>query len=134
MKAQEVVIVNEAGPLEEDSEMKDAPDVIETEKSLLLSLPAEVLQLVLFHADTGALLTSLTSCKTVFDAAQAKHVLLQHLNRMPGLRLGLNDLDTSTLFDIFRQRAAKGIYAAGVSNVIFCPMHLLNLAARWARS
>ena len=113
MKAEEVVIVNEAAPLE-DIEMKDVEDLLPG-KSLLLNLPPEILQLVLFHADTGALLTGLTCCKKIFDAAKAKHVVLQHMNRMPGLRLGLADLDSKTLFDTFRQRAAKSLYAAGVS-------------------
>lgn len=113
MKAEEVVIVNEAGPLE-DIEMKDVENLLPG-KSLLLNLPPEILQLVLFHADTGALLTGLTCCKKIFDAAKAKHVVLQHMNRMPGLRLGLADLDSKTLFDTFRQRAAKSLYAAGVS-------------------
>ena len=115
MKSQEVVIVEESGPSEEDVEMEDVENVPPPGRSLLLNLPPEILQLVLFHADTGALLTSLTSCKKLFDAAKAKHVVLQHMNRMPGLRLGLVDLDSKTLFDTFRQRAAKSLYAAGVS-------------------
>lgn len=118
MKGEQVVTVSEADASEEDTEMKDVETVPEPDSSLLLSLPAEVLQLVFFHADTGALFTSLLSCKTVFDAAQAKHVVLQHLNRMPGLRLGLQDLDTKLLFDTFRRRAAKGLYGAGVSIII----------------
>ena len=115
MKPDNVVVVDESGPLDEDVEMQDIEDVPPPAKSLLLNLPPEILQLVLFHADTGALLASITSCKKVFDAAKAKHVVLQHMNRMPGLRLGLADLDSKTLFDTFRQRAAKSLYAAGVS-------------------
>ena len=117
-KAQEVVTTNEIGPMEEDVEMQDAGDPKAVEKSPLLSLPVEMLQLILFHMDTGALFTSLFSCKKVLDAAQAKHVILRHLNRMPGLRLGLTDLDASTLFSLFRQHAAKDLYAAGVSTNI----------------
>lgn len=118
MKGEQVVTISEADASDEDTEMEDVETVPEAVRSLLLSLPAEVLQLVLFHADTGALFTSLLSCKTVFNAAQAKHVVLQHLNRMPGLRLGLQDLDTKLLFDTFRRRAAKGLYGAGVSIII----------------
>lgn len=127
MKSPEVILVDESGPLEEDIEMPDVDDVPPPGRSLLLNLPPEILQLVLFHADTGALLTSLTSCKKVFDAAKAKHVVLQHMNRMPGLRLGLVDLDSKTLFDTFRQRAAKSLYAAGVS-VVFPPYHAFLLS------
>ncbi|KAL8793390.1 MAG: hypothetical protein Q9195_003976 [Heterodermia aff. obscurata] len=110
MKSEEVVIVDDLG----DVEMQDIETLPPPGRNLLLNLPPEILQLVLFHADTGALLASLTSCKKVFDAAKAKHVVLQHMNRMPGLRLGLADLDSKTLFDTFRQRAAKSLYAAGV--------------------
>lgn len=124
MKGEQVVIVNEADASDDDTEMQDVEAVPERVKSLLLSVPAEVLQLVLFHADTGALFTSLLSCKTIFDAAQAKHVVLQHLNRMPGLRLGLRDLDTKSLFDTFRRRAVKGLYGAGVSTMLFCLLTL----------
>ena len=129
MKSPEDILVDEAAPLEEDIEMQDVDDVPAPGKSLLLNLPPEILQLVLFHADTGALLTSLTSCKKVFDAAKAKHVVLQHMNRMPGLRLGLVDLDSKTLFDTFRQRAAKSLYAAGVS-VVFPPATMLFFCQR----
>ena len=120
MKNQEVVVVDESSSLEEDVEMNDIEHVPPPGRSLLLDLPPEILQLVLFHADTGALLASLTSCQKVFGAAKAKHVVLQHMNRMPGLRLGLADLDGKTLFDTFRQRAAKSLYAAGVSAIFLC--------------
>ena len=126
MKAEDMVTVDESGPLEEDVEMQDVENVPPRGKSLLLNLPPEILQLVLFHADTGALLASLTTCKRVYDAAKAKHVVLQHMNRMPGLRLGLADLDSKTLFDTFRQRAAKGLYAAGVSVVSFLSPFVLS--------
>ena len=113
MKTQ-VIIADESSSLE-DVEIENVPP---PGRSLLLDLPPEILQLVLFHADTGALLASLTCCKKVFDAAKAKHVVLQHMKRMPGLRLGLADLDSKTLFDSFRQRAARSLYAAGVSHIV----------------
>ena len=119
MKAQEIISVEETSPFDEFPELVDE-GMLARERSHLLGLPPEILQHVLFHMDTGAFFTILFSCKIVFDAAYAKHVLLHHLGRMPGLRLGLRDLDSKALFALFRKRAAKGLYGAGVSYFSIC--------------
>lgn len=128
IKAEEVVTVEDASPFDEFPEMMDIDNVLAKERSMLLGLPAEILQHVLFHMDTGAFFIILLSCKIINGAAHAKHVLLHHLNRMPGLRLGLNDIDTSALFDLFRKRAARSLMGAGVSRFV-----IVYLRAKVAR-
>ena len=125
-KREELITVEDADPFNEFPEMMDIENVLAKERSLLLGLPAEILQHVLFHMDTGAFFIILLSCKIVFGAAHSKHVLLHHLSRMPGLRLGLQDQDSLALLGIFRKRAARGFYGAGVSSVsiMFPSWHL----------
>ena len=114
-KAPEDLTSGESSPFKEFPEFADLDNALARERSRLLGLPTELLQHVLLHTETGAFFTVLFTCKIVFYAAHAKHVLLHHINRMPGLRLGLKDLDTWSLFDLFRKRAAKGLYGADVS-------------------
>ena len=114
MKASEVFVVETENPFHEYPQMQDIDEILARERSPLLSLPAEVLQYVLFHTDAATYFTSLLSCRTVFEAAQPRRVVLRHLNRLPGLRLGLENLDSFRLFQLFRRRAAKSLCAAGV--------------------
>lgn len=81
----------------------------------ILGLPSEVLQLILYYMDPQTFSISLVACKAFWNAGRSKSVLLRHLSRMPGLRDGLEDLETNDLFLIFRHRAAVGLLSAGLS-------------------
>lgn len=101
----------------DDPELPPADELFERgmkEMSPLLRLPAEVLQNVLFYMDSATFFTCLLSCRTVYQAAQSRRVVKHHLNRLPGLRLGLENLDNLNLFESFRRRAAKSLCGAGV--------------------
>lgn len=83
--------------------------------AMLLDLPLEVLQTVLWHMDPGTLFISLFTCKEIFDAARAKNVLLYQIGSIPGLRLGLGEnVPTSELLKKFRLRAAENLLGVGV--------------------
>lgn len=115
MKAPGVSVSETEEPFEEYAQRMESKDaIVATEWSFLLSLPAEVLQNILFHMDHATYFTCLLSCKTVFEAAQSRRIVLHHLNRMLGLRLGFEHLDSLNLFESFRRRAAKSMVAAGV--------------------
>ena len=115
MKAPEVSIMETGDPFEEfPQKMENIDAILAIERSLFLSLPAEVLQHILFNMDPATYFTCLLSCKTVFEAAKSRRVVLHHLNRLLGLRLGLEHLDSLNLFESFRKRAAKSMVAAGV--------------------
>ena len=115
MKGADVTVMETQDPFEEYPQMENIDAVLQRERSPLLSLPSEILQNVLYHMDAATCFVSLLSCSTVFEAAQTKRVLLRHLNRMPGLRLGLDhELATLDLFEAFRRRASKSLCAAGV--------------------
>lgn len=100
-------------PFDEYPDMEDIDAKLAIERSRLLCLPVEVLQLVLLNMDAATYFTSLRICKTVFEAAHSRRVILHHLNRLPGLRLGLESLDNGELLTSFRRRAAKALCAAG---------------------
>ena len=80
---------------------------------MLITLPTEVLQTILWNMDAGTLLISILVCKTFFSAANARTVLLYHLHRIPGYVVGIEDLPTAMLFIMFRRRATRDLYAAG---------------------
>lgn len=82
--------------------------------SILLGLPLEVFQTIIWYMDAGTFFASLLTCKQFLKAAQCKPNLLRHLYNIPGLRLGLEDLSTSELQLQFRKRAAESGCAAGV--------------------
>lgn len=82
---------------------------------MLLNLPPEVLQIILWHMDPGTLFISLFTCKQIFDAAKAKNVLLHQIGSIPGLRLGLGEnVRNPELLTEFRHRAAKTLLGVGV--------------------
>lgn len=82
---------------------------------MLLDLPLEVLQTILWHMDPGTLFISLFTCREIFDAAKAKNVLLHQIGSFPGLRLGLvENLHTPDLLRSFRLRAADSLLGVGV--------------------
>lgn len=115
MKAPEIFVSETEEPFEEYAQtMENRDATVAIERSFLLSLPAEVLQNVLFHMDHATYFTCLLSCKTVFQAAQSRRTILHQLDRMLGLRIGYGNLDSLNLFGLFRRRAAKSIVAAGV--------------------
>ena len=114
-KGADVIVMETAEPFGEFPQMDDIDAVLQRERSPLLSLPPELLQNILYHMDASTCFVSLLSCTTIFEATQSKRVLLRHLNRMPGLKLGLDsELAALTLFESFRRRAAKQLTAAGI--------------------
>jgi hypothetical protein len=115
MKAPEVSASETEHPFEEyPQKMQNIDAILAIERSFLLSLPAEVLQHILLHMDYATYFTCLLSCKTIFEAAKSRRIVLHHLGRMLGLRLGFKNLESVNLFESFRRRAAKSIVAAGV--------------------
>ena len=79
-----------------------------------LRLPNELLQMITKHMDAGTFFASLLTSKRFSEVALSRSLLLQHLNRIPGLKLGLGDLPTPDLLSLFRKRAAQIGCAAGV--------------------
>lgn len=94
---------NEGG---ESSRKKSPPN--------LLTLPTEILQTITWHLDASAFFTSMLTCKRFKDAALCRRNIFRHILSLPGIRLGLEDLDTSQLLVAFRQRAARYLCGAGV--------------------
>ena len=108
------------------------------QESALLDLPLEVFQTITWHMDVGTFFTSLLTCKHFLAAGQSRRNIFKHLNKLPGLRLGLDDLTTPDLLLLFRKRAAESGCAAvladitryrpaprtTVSNAVFSPANL----------
>jgi hypothetical protein len=104
---------------------------------MLIQLPPEVIQNILWHMDPGTLLVSLFVCKRLYNIANSKHVLLHQLYSMPGLTIGLEDLSTSDTLAQYKLRAVRNLcgsdvlaqltrYSAGrdkinVRQCVFCP-------------
>ena len=94
-----------AGP-ETRSEAKQA--------SGFLRLPTELLHIITKHMDVGTFFASLQTSKRFLEVALlSRPLLFHHLNRIPGLTLGLKDLPTPDLLSLFRKRAAQSACAAG---------------------
>jgi len=105
--------------------------------TMLIQLPPEVIQNILWHMDPGTLLVSLFVCKRLYNIANSKHVLLHQLYSMPGLTIGLEDLSTSDTLAQYKLRAVRNLcgsdvlaqltrYSAGrdkinVRQCVFCP-------------
>ena len=103
----------EDAPLSEtDRETETAAEI--RQDSALLKLPIEVFQTITWHMDVGTFFASLLTCQHFYAAAQSKPTLLRHINSIPGLRLGLDDLSNADLLLRFRKRAAESGCAAGV--------------------
>ena len=85
-----------------------------TQESALLRLPNELLQIIAKHMDAGTFFASLLTSKRFLEVALSRSLLFHHLNRIPGLSLGLRDLPASALLFLFRKRAAQSGCAAGV--------------------
>ena len=115
MKTPEVIVMETDDSVGEIfREEKGADGLPPEEESPLLSLPSEILQNILVNMDSATYFISLLSCRTVYEAAQSRRVVLHHLNRLPGLRLGLENLDSLNLFGSFRKRASESLSGAGV--------------------
>ena len=106
-----------------------------THDSALLRLPNELLQLITKHMDTGTFFASLLTSKRFLEVALSRSLLFHHLNRLPGLTLGLGDLPTPELLFFFRRRAAhcaagalanvtKYAHQPGMRNAVFVPSDL----------
>jgi hypothetical protein len=90
-------------------------DVKLPQKTGLLKLPLEVLQLCLTHATTPSFLQLIATCHTLWEvAANTRAVILHHLAQVPGIKLGIDDFAISTpeLFLILRRRAALNLFGA----------------------
>ena len=85
-----------------------------TQDSALLRLPNELLQIISKNMDAGTFLASFLASKRFLEVALSRPLLFHHLNRIPGLTLGLTDLPTPDLLVFFRKRAAQSGCAAGV--------------------
>ena len=81
----------------------------------LLNLPSEILVHILRNLTTPSFIQTILTCHQLFDlAATSRHVVLHHLDQVPGIKLGLEDqiCTTSALFLALRQRAASSLYGA----------------------
>ena len=84
-----------------------------SQSSLLLHLPLEVFQLIAYHMDAATFFTSLLTCKYFLtSASESRRNLLRHLNRLPGLQLGFDQLENVDLLKEFRKRAAESALGA----------------------
>jgi hypothetical protein len=91
------------------------PNVKPPQKTGLLALPLEVLQLCLIHATTPSFLQLIATCHMLWEAAaNTRAVVLHHLAQVPGIKLGIDDFarSTSELFLILRRRAALNLFGA----------------------
>ena len=81
----------------------------------LLRLPLEVLQLCLTHSTTPSFLQLIATCRLFWDlASNSRAIILHHLAQVPGIKLGIDDLTTSTpnLFLTLRRRACLNLFGA----------------------
>lgn len=83
------------------------------QNSMLLQLPNELLQIITKHMDAGTFFASLLTSKRFLEVALSRSLLFHHLNRIPGLTLGITDLSTPDLLSFFKKRAAQSGCAAG---------------------
>lgn len=81
---------------------------------MLLDLPPEVLQNILWHMDPGTLLACLFVSQRFLELAHSRRVLLRQLHFLPGIRMGLEDLSTYDIFLLFRRRATRNLCGSGV--------------------
>ena len=80
----------------------------------LINLPPELLQTILWHMEPGACFTALQTCKTFHTNANLRKLLLHQISHLPGLRLGLDELQTEELSTTFRTRAARNAVAVNL--------------------
>ena len=86
-----------------------------SQSSRLLNLPHEVFHLITYHMDAATFFTSLLTCKYFLaSASESRRNLLRHLNRLPGLKLGFDQLTNVRLLEEFKKRAAESALGAEV--------------------
>lgn len=84
-----------------------------TTATMLLSLPPELLQLVLFHVPPASTLQAAFSCRTVLDVLTSSRALLvHHLEQIPGAKTDVDSLQPRELFRLLLQRSAEQLYGA----------------------
>ncbi|KAI9872995.1 MAG: hypothetical protein M1830_000955 [Pleopsidium flavum] len=81
---------------------------------MLLQLPPEIIQNILWHMDPGTLLVSLFVCKRLYRIANSKHVMQHQLLSLPGLNVGLEDLSTAGALRQYRLRALSSLCGSDV--------------------
>lgn len=81
---------------------------------MLLDLPPEVLQNILWHVDPGTLLVCLFVNQKFLELAHSKRILLHQLRSIPGLTVGIEDLNTYDAFMLFRRRATQNLCGSSV--------------------
>ena len=72
-----------------------------------LPLPPEIVDRIFWHLDVGSYFVTLMTCKQFWVVASSRRNLLRQIQRIPGLRNGLENLSTRDLFIEFRRRACK---------------------------
>ena len=103
-----------SGPEEESSPTTEPRADEKKQPPNLISLPPELIQTILWHMEPGAYFTSFQTCKTLQADTNIRKLVLHQISHLPGLRLGLDDLETPELFSTFRKRAARNAIAADV--------------------
>ncbi|KAI1919311.1 hypothetical protein LOZ65_004465 [Ophidiomyces ophidiicola] len=80
----------------------------------LLSLPPELLQLILMSCSTPSFLQLSVICRWIYDiASSSRPVILHHLLRTPGLKSSIDtSLPNSELFRLLKSRTAEHLYGA----------------------
>ncbi|PYI12103.1 hypothetical protein BO78DRAFT_392779 [Aspergillus sclerotiicarbonarius CBS 121057] len=81
---------------------------------MILTLPPELIQLVLQNCSTHAFLEVAFSCRTVYEiASTCREVLLHHLQRTPGtLSQDIRSLSSKQLFHLLTKYAFRQLYGA----------------------
>jgi hypothetical protein len=103
----------------------------------LLDLPPEILQQTLLHLTTPSFFHAIRTCKELFRVADSSRaVLLHHLDRVPGITLGLKDSTISThdLFLTLRRRGAAHLVGSNISadcKVIHMEVGPMDSTASW---
>ena len=107
----------------------------------LLGLPSEVALNICRHLTTPSFIQLTSSCRQFFRlAATSREVLLQHLNNVPGIKLGLEDhaLTSSDLWLLLRQRASNNLcgahFSADCDDYSFRPGELSSMGSCLANS
>ena len=97
------------------------------ERSSLLSLPAEVVEIIMGHLDPAAFYVSSLTCTHLHSAAKnSRRNIAYHFDKLPGIRRPAHQLlHTDDLFFVFCQRVVDSFCAAGVlaDAKLFIPTH-----------
>jgi hypothetical protein len=103
----------------------------------LLDLPPEILQQSLLFCTTPSFFHAIRTCKELFQVAESSRaVLLHHLDRVPGITLGLQDptISTKALFLTLRRRGSAHLFGLSISadcNDIYAGYGTIDSNASW---